>query len=175
MKRLALIILSLIILIVLAVLVIGLLQPAKHSITRSIHLKQTPEAVFAVLDDRTELPSWSSGIAKVEVLPDRDGKPAARYTLKWGGMQMIATELERTPPRRLVTALGKDGGPSFGTWTYEIRAETDGCRVSITEDAELKNPLFRAMARIRGLDATIKQTLHDLAGKFGENPDIQVE
>ena len=82
MKRLALIIICLIILIVLVVLVIGLLQPAKHSVTRSIHLKQTPESVFAVLDNQTNLASWSSGIAKVEPLPDRDGKRVARITLK---------------------------------------------------------------------------------------------
>jgi len=175
MKRLALIILILAVLIILAVLVIGLMLPAKHSVTRSIHLKQTPEAVFAVLDDRTNLPSWSSGIAKVEPLPDRDGKSVARYTLKWGGMQMIATQLERTPPHRLVTAMGKNDGSSFGTWIYEIRAEGDGCRVSITENGELKNPLFRAMARLRGLDATINQTLSDLAKKFGETAAIQMD
>jgi len=175
MKRLALILVGLIILIVLAILIIGLTQPAKHSVTRSIHLKQTPEAVFAVLDDRTNLPSWSSGIAKVEVLPERDGKPAARYTLKWGGMQMIATELERTPPQRLVVAMGKDSGASFGTWTYDIRAEGDGCRVAITENGELTNPLFRVMARIRGLDATIKETLGDLAKRFGDNAEIRME
>jgi hypothetical protein len=169
MKRLALIIVGLIILIVLTVLVIGLMQPAKHSVTRSIHLKQTPESVFAVLDDRTNLPTWSSGIAKVELLPDRDGKSTARYTLKWGGMQMIVTQLERTPPYRLVTGMSQDGGPSFGTWTYEIRPETDGCRVALTEDGELKNPLYRVMARMRGLDANIVQTLRDLAKKFGEN------
>ena len=45
--------------------------------------------------------------------------------------------------------------------------------VAITEDGEMKNPLFRAIARLRGLDATIKIQLADLAHKFGEAPDIR--
>jgi uncharacterized protein YndB with AHSA1/START domain len=175
MKRLALIIICLIILIVLVVLVIGLLQPTKHSVTRSIHLKQSPESVFALLNDPAKLPTWSSGIAKVVTLPNRDGKPVARLTMKWGGMEMLATELENTPPHRLVTAMRKEGGPTFGTWTYDIRAEGDGCRISITEDGELKNPLYRVMARVRGLDATVTRTLSDLATKFGETSAVQME
>src|SRR3954466_11584739 len=108
---------------ILVVLIAGLLQPAKHSVTRSIHLKQKPEAVFALLDNTTNLPNWSSGIQKIESLPDRDGK-AVRCTLKWGHMQMIMTQLERTPSTRLVTSMAKEGGATFGTWTYQLSPET---------------------------------------------------
>jgi hypothetical protein len=89
-------------------------------------------------------------------------------------MQMIMTQVERTPPTRLVGTMAKEGGPILGTWTYQIVPEPDGCRVAVTEDGELRNPLFRAMARMRGLDANIMQTLHDLATKFGEGADIRV-
>ena len=160
-------------LVILVALIIGLLQPVKHSVTRSIHLNQTPEAVFAVLDNSTDLPNWSSGIAKVERLADRNGKPAIRCQLKWGGMQMIMTQLEHTPPSRMVVAMSKDGGPTYGTWTYQIAADDTGCHVNLTEDGEIKNPLFRLMARIRGLDANVTQTLRDLAKKFGETAPIR--
>jgi len=175
MKIFALVIVCFFILIALTVLVVGLMQPVKHSVTRSIHLKQMPEAVFALLDDSTNAPNWASGILKVEPLPDRDGKPVTRQTLKWGGMQMIVIQLERTPPNRLVYSMGKESGALFGTWTYNISAETNGCRVAITEDGELKNPIYRAMGRMRGLDTSLRQTLSDLAKKFGENPAIQTE
>lgn len=175
MKRLALILVGLIILIALAVLIIGLMQPVKHSVTRSIRLKQPPESVFAVLDDKTNLSNWSSGILKVTPLPDHDGKPAMQCTLRWGGMQMIMIQLERTPPARLVYRMSKEGGSAFGTWTYQISPAADGCRIAITEDGELKNPFYRVMARMRGLDANITQTLRDLAKKFGENPKIETE
>ena len=160
---------------IVVILIVGLLQPTKHSVTRSIHLKQKPETVFAVLEDNTNLPNWSSSVLKAEPMPDQDGKPVVRCTLKWGGMRMIMTQLERTPPARLVRSMAKEDGPVLGTWTYQITSETDGCRVDLTEDGELKNPFFRAMARMRGLDANISQTLRDLARKFGESSDIRLE
>lgn len=169
-----LIIAGVFILAILAVLILGLLQAAKHSVTRSIHLKQKPETVFALLDDQANLPSWSSSVLKVEPLPDQNGKPAVRVTLRWGGMAMIMTQLEHTAPTRLVVSMSKEGGPVLGTWTYQIVSETDGCRIALTEDGELQNPVFRVMARMRGLDTNITQTLHDVAKKFGENADLQM-
>jgi hypothetical protein len=154
--------------ILLALLIFGWLQPVRHSVTRSVHLRQKPEAVFALIANAEDCPTWSSAVLRVERLPSHDDKPVFRETLRWGGMQMIMTELERTPPTRLVTAMAKEGGPTLGTWTYEIAPETDGCRVQITEQGDLENPIFRALARLRGLDANILHTLRDVQKKFGE-------
>jgi uncharacterized protein YndB with AHSA1/START domain len=151
----------------LGLLVLGLLQPVNHSVTRSITLKQKPEIVFAVIDDADQLLSWSSMVVKVERLPDLNGRPRTRQTLKFG-MAFIATTIERKPPSRLVGSLEREGGPLLGTWTYAITPEGDGCRVAITEEGVLKNPFSRAFARLRGLDASIRQQLIDLARKFGE-------
>ena len=170
-----LIVIGIVVLAIVVVLIVGLLQPAKHSVTRSIHLKQKPETVFAVLEDNADLPNWSSSVLKAESLPDQNGKPVVRCTLKWGGMRMIMTQLERTPPTRLVRSMAKENGSVLGTWTYQITVETDGCGVALTEDGELKNPFFRAIARMRGLDANILQTLRDLARKFGADADVQLE
>lgn len=159
--------------VILMMLIAGLLQPAKHSVTRSIHLNQKPEVVFSLLADSTNLPSWSSTVAAVEPMPAQNGRPVTRCTLKWGHMQMIMTQSECAPPARLVITMTKPGGTFLGTWTYQIVPDTNGCRVALTEEGELKNPFFRVMARMRGLDANITQTLRDLAKKFGENADIQ--
>lgn len=158
-------------LLILALLIFGLLQPVKHSVTRSLTLRQRPETVFAVLDNVNELASWSSLVVKVEHLPDRNGRPATRQTLKFG-LSLIATTIERQPPFRLVSSLEKEGGPLWGTWTYEVTPDGAGCRIAITEDGEIKNPFFRALARLRGLDASIKLQLIDLARKFGETAEI---
>jgi len=170
-----LIILALPIILILALLVLGLFQPVKHSVTRSIHLKQKPETVFTVLDNLEALPDWSTTVMKVEPLPERDGKPVARVILKWGHLQMLMTQLEHTPPTRLVTSMAREGGATMGTWTYQLSPAADGCRVALTEQGEIANPLFRAVGRLRGLDANITQTLRDLATKFGENADIRKE
>ena len=168
-----LIILCFVALAMLVLLIVGLLQPVKHSVTRSLHLKQKPEAVFAVIANVDDMPKWSSGVLKVERLPERDGKLVARMTLNWGNMQMIMTQLERTPPVRLVTSMAKEGGPTFGTWTYQLAAENDGCRIALTEEGEMSNPFYRAMGRLRGLDTSVTQSLLDLAKKFGESASIR--
>lgn len=157
--------------VILGMLILGLLQPVKHSVTRVIHLKQTPETVFATIESVEDLPHWSSAVLKMERLPENDGKPAARMTLKWGHTVMLVTQLECKPPVRLVTRMEKENGPVLGTWTYELSAQPDGCRVSLTEDGELTNPFYRAIGRLRGLDANVRGTLNDLARKFGESAD----
>lgn len=157
---------------IIALLIFGLLQPVKHSVTRSITLRQKPEAVFAALDKADDLPSWSSMVAKVEHVPDRNGRPAVRQTMKFG-MTLIVTTLERQPPARLVESVEKEGGPVWGTWTYDLTPDGGGCRVAITEDGEMKNPFFRAFARLRGLDTSIRLQLTDIARKFGETAVIQ--
>jgi uncharacterized protein YndB with AHSA1/START domain len=167
-----LIILGIPALLLLALLVFGSLQPVTHSVTRSLTLKQTPETVFAVLDNVDQLPSWSSMVVKVEHIADRDGRPATRQTTKFG-MSFIATTMERQPPFRLVGRVEKEGGPVWGTWTYTLAPDGGGCRVTITEDGEMKNPFFRALGRLRGSDTSIKLQLADLARKFGETPDIR--
>jgi uncharacterized protein YndB with AHSA1/START domain len=167
-----LIIPGVLILLILALVVFGCFQPVKHSVTRSLTLKQKPEAVFAAVDNVDQIPSWSSMVAKVEHIPDRDGKPAARQTMKFG-MTLIVTTLDRDPPFHLVSSMEKEGGPVWGTWTYAFTPDGDGCRIAITEDGEMKNPFFRALGRIRGLDTSIKVQLTDLASKFGENPEIR--
>ncbi len=166
---------GILIILILAALVLGLLQPIKHSVTRSIHLKQKPGTVFAVLDNVEDLTKWSTTVLKVERLPDRDGRPVSRVTLRWGHMQMIMTQLERTPPVRLVTSMAEEGGPAMGTWTYELTSENEGCRIALTEEGEMTNPFYRAMGRIRGLDTNITQSLHDLAKKFGESGNLQTD
>ena len=85
-------------------------------------------------------------ITKVEHIADRDGRPATRQTMK-SGMSLIATTIERKPPFRLVGGMEKEGGPVWGTWTYELTPDGDGCLVAITEDGEIKNPFFRTAGR----------------------------
>jgi len=170
-----LVIVGIFIFIFLVFLIWGLLQPVKHSITRSMHLKQKPETVFAVVDNSTNLPNWSSTVVQVESLPDRDGKPVARVTMRWGHMQMIMTQLDCSPPTRLVISMAKEDGPTLWTWTYQLTAENEGCRITLTEEGEMKNPFFRAIGRMRGLDANVVQTLRDLAKKFDESADVRAD
>jgi hypothetical protein len=46
--------------------------------------------------------------------------------------------------------------PFGGTWTYEVRPTPHGSTLTITEDGEIYNPLFRVMARfVFGYEGTM--------------------
>lgn len=149
---------------------IGYALPAKTTISRSITLKQSPEAVFAVLADLPHLAEWNRNTEKVEMLPPINGKEASRQTFK-GGMTMTIVTAESAPPHRLVRAMGDGGGPFIGSWTYEISPA--GSRVVLTEVAEFKNPFFRIMTRIFGQTKYMDEHLEDLAKKFGETVTVR--
>jgi hypothetical protein len=71
------------------------------------------------------------------------------------------------PPRRLVTRIADPKLPFGGTWTYDITPSNGGSRLTITEDGEIYNPLFRFVARfILGYDGTIGSYLGALGKMF---------
>ena len=150
---------------------IGYALPARTTISRSINLQQTPEAVFAVLADVRRMAEWNRNTEKVEMLPPVGGKEATKQSFK-GGMVMIIITAESTPPRHLVRTLGDTNTPFVGSWTYEISPADAGSKVVLTEVAEFKNPLFRVMTRIFGQTKYMDEHLEDLAKKFGETATV---
>jgi len=56
-----------------------------------------------------------------------------------------------------------------GQWTYAFAAENGGTRVTITEDGEVSNVIFRFMSRyVFGHTATLDTYLNSIAKRFGE-------
>jgi len=151
---------------------IGVVLPAKTTISRSIILQQAPEAIFAVLADVPRIAEWNRNTEKVEMMPPVEGKEATKQTFK-GGMVMTIITAESAPPHHLVRQMGDDGGPFVGSWSYEISPADGGARVVLTEVAEFKNPLFRVMTRIFGQTKYMDEHLEDLAKKFGETATVR--
>jgi len=84
------------------------------------------------------------------------------------GNTITLETLEETPPRRLVRKIADPSLPFGGTWTYEIAAVDGGCTITITENGEVYNVIFRAISKLMDQSATIKGYLKALAKKFGE-------
>jgi hypothetical protein len=165
MKWLGRLLLFLLIAIVLVVAVAFLL-PARMEITRSIALRQTPEAIFTVLSDVEKMPDWNRDLEKVEMLPPADGKEATRQRFK-DGVTMTVVTTESLSPTHLVRA--GQGDMYSGVWTYEITPTNDGSTVTLTEKSEIKNPMFRLMVRLFGARKYLDRHLVDLARHFGES------
>jgi hypothetical protein len=169
----ALIVIGTLVVLVGIVALIGVMLPKTHSATRSARFKQPPEAIWRAITEVEAFPSWRADLKSIERLPDRNGRPAWRETDKHG--QVLPLEvIEWDPPRKFVGRISDPKLPFGGTWTYEIAPADGGCSLTITENGEIYNPIFRFMARfVFGYSATIEGYLRSLGKKFGE--DVRFE
>jgi hypothetical protein len=146
----------------------GLLLPRQHDATRQAVFHRPPAELFAIVHDFANGPGWRSGLKTVELLPPRDGHPFFRETSGHGAVTFAV--LEDRAPEKLVVQIADDHLPYGGTWTYEFSAVPGGTRMRITEQGEVKNVVFRVLARfVFGYTATIETYLSDLGKKVGEN------
>ena len=163
MKILIITVLSLITLIAL-VLITGLTLPVAHVASRTARLKASPQTVWDVI---TGPPNWRPDVRSFNNLPLRDGRQAWTEMSK-DGRAITFERVESVAPRRMVTRIDP-GLPFGGTWTYEIVPEQDGSALTITENGEVYNPVFRFVSRfIMGHTATIDAYLKALRAKLGE-------
>ncbi len=149
------------------VLGIGALLPKEHTATRQARYKQSPEAIWQAITEAEKMPQWRTDVKAVRRLPEKNGMPGWVETLDFGDLPLEATEM--TPPRRLVMRIATEELPFGGTWTYELAAADGVTTLRITENGEIRSPVFRFMAHfVFGYSATIEDYLRALGKKFGE-------
>jgi uncharacterized protein YndB with AHSA1/START domain len=139
---------------------VGLVLPVAHTATRQATLGASPERVFEALTRVEQYPHWRSDVQSVELLSTQ---PMTRWR-EIGGNGTITFEFtEVQPPARLVARIADPSLPFGGSWTYVLSRSTSGTGVTITENGEVYNPLFRFMSRfVFGHTATLETFLKDL-------------
>ena len=147
--------------------ILGALLPREHVASRTVRLSRPPEEVWAAITEFAAHPSWRADLKAMERLPDRNGHAVWREVRRTGPMTLEVVESQ--PPNRLVTRIADPDLPFGGSWTYEIRGSDGGSLVTISENGEIYNPIFRLMARfVFGYHATMDAYLSALGKKFGE-------
>jgi uncharacterized protein YndB with AHSA1/START domain len=144
----------------LAVVAFGYALPVGHVATRDAALPAPPERVFAVITEVDAFPGWRSDVQEVVVT-------ARTPHLRWrerGSDGTIAFEVQESePPRRLVTRIADKTLPFGGAWTFTLQPADGGTKLTITENGEVYNPLFRVMSRfVFGHTATLDRYLENL-------------
>lgn len=152
---------------VLLVVVVGAMLPVAHAAARRITVRQPASAVFAAITDLRAFATWRKDVKSVEELPPRGGKRCYREVSGFGPMEFL---VEREDPgRELILRIVTPDSPFGGTWTYRLTEANGVTELAITENGEVYNVVFRALARfVFGHTATIDVFLKSLAAKFGE-------
>lgn len=118
---------------VVVMIVIGAMLPVAHVASGSAQFAKAPPQLFAAMEKLTA--------EQLDVPFD---------------------VVERQEPARLVTRI-RPGQAFGGTWTYEIVPDGAGSKLTITENGEVYNPLFRFLSRYAfGHTATIDGFLKKL-------------
>ena len=146
---------------------VGAVLPKEHTATSHATIHAPPDSVWSALTDVDEFPAWRDDVARVEVLPPRDGHKIWREIGKHDAVTF--EEVEADPPRRLVARIADPSLPYGGSWTYVVAPEHGGrSRVTITENGVVYNPVFRFMSRfVFGHHATQETYLRALGRRFG--------
>lgn len=133
------------------ILVIGALLPKKHIASKSIVIHRDPRSVYDVIRDFEHAPQWRTNVKRVEILSPSQFRENGEVTY-----DVVSDD----PGRQLVTRIADKNLGYSGSWTYAFDAVPEGTRVTITENGEVSNILFRFMSRfVFGHTATIEKTL----------------
>lgn len=145
------------------VALIGWLLPVEHTATRRRRFAVSPEVLWQMIVHAEAFPAWRSTVRRVERLSDgRDG------WIEEGENGPITLVVQRAEAPRLLALKIADGTLPFGgTWTYTLEPADGGTDLTITEDGEVYNPIFRFASRYMfGHDATIAAYFADLEKKL---------
>jgi len=149
------IVLGVIVFAIVAVVVVGALLPKSHMASRTAIIRATPEQVFALISGPQD---WRADLKEYKFF-DESGRHMQRETDKHG--QTITYEIVQSqPPTLRKNTIADKNLPFGGSWTWNIKPQSDGCAVTITEDGEVYNPVFRFVSRfIMGHTRTIDNYL----------------
>ena len=164
--RWLLVVIAVVVVLVAAVALMGMTLPQNHMASRSAHLSAAPDSLWMIITDVERYPSWRKDVDSVQRVA---GAPQLTWREISGRDRMTyeATTLEK--PAHFVTHIADKGLPFGGSWDYRIEPNGTGSRLTITENGEVYNPVFRFVSRyIMGHTATIDKYLAALAARTGD-------
>ena len=169
--RTTLLVLGVVVGLVALIAVVGNFLPKGHVARRSMVLKQPPDSVWNAMTDFPAQPSWRGDVKRVEKVSD--GADGAVWREEGSNTLSLRTT-ESQPPTRLVRTIADTDIPFGGRWVYELAGQDGGTKVTITEEGEVYNPIFRFISHFFMNQAgTIEGYLTALAKRFGETASIQ--
>lgn len=152
--------------------IVGATLPVSHVATRFVIVRRQPHEIYKVIREFDKSPSWRADVSSVELLGETDGRLRYREHGEQGDVTYELTE--DIPDRKVVSRIVDQDLGYSGSWTTELKQESDGTRVTITENGEVSNVMFRFLSRyVFGHTSSIDTYLTSLAKHFGETVQPQ--
>ena len=163
--KILLIIIGLVLTAIVSILLIGWLLPVQHHASRSLLIDADIERVWQKLVSYEKMPQWRLELLSVE----QTAAQVWKETTKEGKSISFAT-IEEIQQQRLVRKIVGQGLMFGGSWTFELRVVGQQTELTISENGEVYNPLFRFVAKFiighhRSMDKYLQQLLSSLAEK----------
>jgi uncharacterized protein YndB with AHSA1/START domain len=167
--RYFLILVAVLAVLILAIVGIGYAIPKHHVAVAEATYHQPPDAIWQAITDYSKFPEWRKTVKSVQPLPPVNGILPSWIEVDMHGNAIPFLIVSWLPQQSLVTSIADPKLPFGGTWTYEIRAANGGTTLRITENGDVRNPVFRFISRyVMGYRATLETYLGALGEKFGE-------
>lgn len=127
------------------VALVGVALPKGHTASRTTVYAVPPSRVFAAISDFARFPEWRSDVTSVAILGD-DGR-GLRFREEGRNGTIHYRVEKQEPDSTLVTRIDDPSLPFGGSWTLEVKPVPEGTALTITEDGEVYNPIFRALSK----------------------------
>jgi hypothetical protein len=129
-----------------AVALAGLFLPRRHTASRTASFRASPQVVYGVISDVAHGAEWRPGITAIDMLPD--DHQGVRFR-EHGPTGAITFRVETAVPGKTFVTRIDDTGLAFGgSWTFALEPSGTGTSLTITEDGEVYNPIFRVLSRV---------------------------
>lgn len=165
-------VLGLLVFVVLVLIGVGTALPVHHRSTCSADIAMPVDKIWETVYD-VQGSTWRSNISRVDF-----PTPGAAVGDKWvevdrSGNSVEYQRVSAERDRRLVVRVVDQAAPFGGSWTYQFSPLPGGTRLSIVEDGEIYNPIFRLVSRyVTGYSATMHSYLTDLGKHFNQSPSV---
>ena len=154
------------IMVIMVVWFIGSRLPRQHEVVLSVNLNADIQAVWHLLNDFKAYPEWRPSVVRVQRLSDHQGKEVWQESDRHGHDVAYAT-MESIFNERIIRRIVTPGLPYGGQWILALSPTSSGCSLSITEQGEIYNPMFKIMSKyVFGYDASIKRFIADVKSRL---------
>lgn len=156
-----LIVVGIIICLIAIIYIIGMLLPVKHYATVRDTVSANVDAVWNRLTDVSKFDTWRKNLNSVTITNDAEW-------IEISGHDKIPMKFkEKVPSKRLVAGINSKDLPFGGEWVFELEPQGNNTVVTITENGEVYNPIFRFVSKfIMGHETSLKKYMSDLKTSF---------